>query len=53
MEDWKSIIDDNDKTTECDDFDDAHPVGNTNNDEDWSGMGQVNNIVPKCMYINK
>ena len=54
MEDWGSLIDDEKKTTQGENYNDACATGNINTDEDSSHLGQVENEnEKKCMYINK
>ena len=51
MEDWECILNDKKENTERDDSNDACATGNMINDENWSEVGQVQNITPKCMYL--
>ena len=52
MDEWQSVVDDNELNNpreDCDQF----PVVENNDDEDWSGRRQFSDTIPKCMYINK
>ena len=54
MEDWGSLIDDEKKTTQGQNCNDACATGNIHTDKDSSQLGQVENqSEKKCMYINK
>ena len=54
MEDWDSIIDDEKKTMQGENCNDAYATGNTNNDENWSQLGEVENEnEKKCIHVYK